>query len=223
MIKRNEKGQFIKGIHLTQKERKALSEIAKKKGFGKWMIGKKLSEEVKRKLSLLRKGKNNPFYGKHHTQEAIEKNRKAHLGLKGEKAYHWKGGKPKCIDCGKELASYYAKRCLQCEAKRRIGTKRTVETRKKLSEMKKGAKNNFWKGGISKENEKLRKSIEFRLWREAVFARDNWTCQKCEQKGGKLHPHHVQNFTDYPELRFALDNGITLCESVIKNFIKSLD
>lgn len=56
-----------------------------------------------------------------------------------------------------------------------------------------------------------RKRTEFRLWREAVFARDNWTCQKCGSRGDSLHPHHIRNFAEYPELRFAIDNGITLC------------
>lgn len=77
-----------------------------------------------------------------------------------------------------------------------------------------------WKGGISKENEIFRHSVEFRLWREAVFSRDNWTCQKYGIKGGKLHPHHIQNFSQYPELRFAIDNGVTLSEKAHKEFHK---
>ena len=63
-------------------------------------------------------------------------------------------------------------------------------------------------------------SIDFRLWREAVFARDNWICQKYGLRGGKLHPHHIQNFAQYPELRFAIDNGITLSEKAHKEFHK---
>lgn len=87
---------------------------------------------------------------------------------------------------------------------------RSQETRKKISESKKGEKSRFWKGGITSINENIRHGIDFRLWREAVFARDNWTCQKTGIKGGRLHPHHIQNFADFPELRFAIDNGITL-------------
>lgn len=94
----------------------------------------------------------------------------------------------------------------------------SYEHRKKLSESHKGEKSNFWKGGISNINDKIRKSIEFRLWREAVFARDNWTCQKTGIKGGNLHPHHIQNFSQYPELRFAIDNGITLSEKSHREF-----
>lgn len=93
-------------------------------------------------------------------------------------------------------------------------------TRQKIRISKMGNKNPSWKGGISSENERIRKSIEFRLWREAVFARDNYTCQKTEVKGGKLHPHHILNFAQYPKLRLAIDNGITLSEKAHKEFHK---
>ncbi len=69
-----------------------------------------------------------------------------------------------------------------------------------------------WKGGITPINEKIRKSIEHRLWRESVFARDNWTCQRCYKRGVKLEAHHIKEFADYPEVRFAIDNGETLCK-----------
>ena len=69
-----------------------------------------------------------------------------------------------------------------------------------------------WKGDVTSINRRIRTSIEYRLWREAVFARDNWTCQKCNIKGGELHAHHKKSFAEYPELRFAIDNGVTLCK-----------
>ena len=81
-------------------------------------------------------------------------------------------------------------------------------------------KNAAWKGGISAESERIRGGIEFRLWREAVFARDNWTCQKYGIRGCKLVAHHIKNFADYPELRFAIDNGITLSEKAHNEFHK---
>ncbi len=116
------------------------------------------------------------------------------------------------------------------------GYKRTEETNKKLKELAKtpqrikisiqnlpdnsGENHPNWKGGITPENLRIRKSVEFRLWREAVFARDSWTCQKCLVRGLKLHPHHILNFTEYPELRFAIDNGITFCEEHHREFHK---
>ena len=91
------------------------------------------------------------------------------------------------------------------------GRIKSVETRRKQSEALKGEKCYLWKGGISLENNKIRHSIEFRLWRESVFARDNWICQKCKIRGIKLHSHHIKNFSENKELRFLIDNGITFC------------
>lgn len=80
----------------------------------------------------------------------------------------------------------------------------------------KGKKSHFWKGGITKKNELLRKGLKFRLWREAVFKRDNWICHWCGIRGGKLHPHHIESFAKYLKLRFVLSNGLTLCEECHK-------
>lgn len=65
-----------------------------------------------------------------------------------------------------------------------------------------------------------RKLLEYKLWVEAVFKRDNYTCQKCGKKGCKLEAHHIFNWADYPELRYAIDNGITLCKKCHKEFHK---
>jgi 5-methylcytosine-specific restriction endonuclease McrA len=100
------------------------------------------------------------------------------------------------------------------------GRHHSEKSRRKNSDAHKGVKSSLWKGGISPENKRIRHTIEFRLWREAVFARDNWTCQKCKTKKIYLHPHHILGFANYPELRFAIDNGITLCENCHKNFHK---
>ena len=77
-----------------------------------------------------------------------------------------------------------------------------------------------WIDGRTPENKRIRQSIEYRLWRESVFARDNWICQKCKKQGGELHPHHIKGFARYPESRFAIDNGVTLCKECHKQFHK---
>ena len=97
------------------------------------------------------------------------------------------------------------------EKSSRFGKKHKIETRIKLSEKRKGSLNPSWKGGVTSENAKLREGIELRLWRESVFARDNWTCQKCGIRGWDLQAHHIKSFKFHPELRTAIDNGQTLC------------
>jgi hypothetical protein len=74
-----------------------------------------------------------------------------------------------------------------------------------------GPNNKCWKGGPNAELRQIRNSIEYKLWRDAVFQRDKFTCIWCGQVGGKLNADHIKRFRDYPELRFAIDNGRTLC------------
>ena len=75
-----------------------------------------------------------------------------------------------------------------------------------------------WRGGISDKNNIIRHSKEMKLWRKSVFERDNFTCQKYGVVGGKLRAHHMNNFSEFPELRFAIDNGVTLSETAHREF-----
>ena len=85
------------------------------------------------------------------------------------------------------------------------------EWRKKLG--RKGARNNLWKGGVSSINLKIRASQEYKLWREAIFKRDNYQCiWGGKEHGTRLEADHIKPFSLYPELRFAIDNGRTLCK-----------
>ena len=88
----------------------------------------------------------------------------------------------------------------------------TPEKRLRMANSHSKEKSHFWKGGLTENNRLIRGSTLFALWRESVFIRDDWTCQKTGTKGGKLHPHHIKNFAEFPELRFDLSNGITLSE-----------
>jgi len=93
-----------------------------------------------------------------------------------------------------------------------------LKVRKRLSAGQKGERGSNWKGGTSPINKTIRHGIEFRLWREAVFTRDDYTCQKCGARGVYLHPHHILNFAQHEELRFAIDNGITFCKDCHNDF-----
>lgn len=73
-----------------------------------------------------------------------------------------------------------------------------------------------WKGGVSEIYHQERKSEEYQRWRDIVFRRDNWTCQKCGYKGHEIVAHHIKNFGEYPELRYDVNNGITLCRACHK-------
>lgn len=119
-----------------------------------------------------------------------------------------------------------------------LGKKHSPETKKKISESHKGKKltqehidnliktrprgdkHSAWKGGITSEGTKIRRSTEGRLWIYSVFVRDSFTCQKCQQLGKTLNAHHILNFSTHPELRFAIDNGITFCKPCHKEFHK---
>lgn len=126
-----------------------------------------------------------PFKGKKHTPDTIEKLRMAHLG------------KPS----------------------NRKGIPRTVDERIKISQgvkssgkVRRGESNPRWDGGKSSEVVKAKASLDYRLWKEAVNARDNFTCQDC---GGTdlniIETHHIKPFAKFPDERYDVNNGITLC------------
>jgi hypothetical protein len=79
---------------------------------------------------------------------------------------------------------------------------------------KKGEKNVMWCGGKSYDRD--RKSFEYKQWRMSVFIRDNFTCQFCYQRGVRLEAHHIKPWAKYEELRFDINNGITLCKECHK-------
>lgn len=67
--------------------------------------------------------------------------------------------------------------------KNSLGFKHTEETKKRISEMYKGIGNPMY-GKINNKD--------------------------CE---GKLEAHHILSWKDYPELRYDINNGITLCHA----------
>jgi hypothetical protein len=98
---------------------------------------------------------------------------------------------------------------------------RSPEWREKIAFAKLGSKNPLygkkgilapqWKGGITPVNAAIRNSPQMAQWRLSVFERDDFTCQGCGIRGGKLHAHHILAFSRFPEHRFDVSNGLTLC------------
>lgn len=60
-------------------------------------------------------------------------------------------------------------------------------------------------------SQEMRGSQQYKDWRNSVFKRDTYTCQRCGKRGSDLQAHHIKTFANYPDLRFTVSNGITLC------------
>jgi predicted restriction endonuclease len=95
------------------------------------------------------------------------------------------------------------------------GMKHTEEWKRKNGERMTGDKHFNWKGGISKDVHSISEP-KYRKWRSDVFTRDNWTCRTCGEKGIYLEAHHIKSWSKFPELRYILDNGLTLCKECHK-------
>lgn len=161
--------------------------------------GFKMSPATKIKMSLVKRGKPSNMAGKKHSEESKEKMRKKHLG---------------------KLLSTETKKKMS-EVK--LGIKRgpmSEAHRLKLSKNHadfKGPKSPTWKGGVTPINRKIRNSLEYKIWRKAVFERDGYQCiWGGKEHGDKLNADHIKPFSLYPELRLAIDNGRTLCEACHK-------
>lgn len=91
----------------------------------------------------------------------------------------------------------------------------TEETKRKISLSR--------SRGLGTTNEKTRERIRFSLqFRPKVFKRDNYTCQECGANKCALQVDHIKSWSEYPELRFDMNNCRTLCDKChyLKTFRK---
>lgn len=160
-----------------------------------------LSDDHKKKISNSLKG------------HKLSKETKSKIGeknnIKMKKLWKDKNYRERMLKIKKDNKSY------EKSSKKLTGRKLSEEHRKKaiknLIMFGKGSKNPGWRGGIYPLHKRLRNTKEYRLWRIAVFERDNYTCVFCNKRGGNMEVDHIKPFSEYPELRFAIDNGRTLC------------
>lgn len=156
-------------------------------------VGKKFSLETKKKISLSKLGRKFPAISLAKKGHAVTPEARQKISQSLQGYIPWNKGK-------KDVYSESTKEKM-----------RKTRQSKEYRESRSGENHHNWKGGATPETKKIRNSLEMRLWREAVFKRDNWTCIWCFEKGRRLEADHIKRFADYPELRFAIDNGRTLC------------
>ena len=142
--------------------------------------------------------------------------RKKDPRIVGENHYLWKGGKPKCKECGAKLSTYKNKYilCADCYYK-----------------FARGKDSPNWMGGLTPMQHLIRGLLVYRNWRNDVFRKDNYTCQDCGARSGGgttvvLNADHIKPFAviirenkirTLDEAMQCLDlwlvaNGRTLCE-----------
>lgn len=161
---------MIKNRKFTIEHIKKLSEAHK---------GKKHLDEVKNKISISLKGKK--FTKEHMANlQGINKGKKMSKETRNKISLFNKGIKRPYV------------------SKKLKGKAITKSHRLKIGLSRRGSKSHFWKGGISPITKLIRSSNKYKEWRQAVFIRDNFICQRCD-KTGYLEVHHKKPFYKFIE------------------------
>jgi len=199
------KGVFIRSEETKRRLAERCREMCKNRPPSYGMLGKTLSPEARQKISEAVKRNHHRYWaGKTFSPEHRRK-----LSEAGE---------------GHDVSPETRTKISKANVVSHRGLKHSEEWKRHMSLTMRGRflgeQSPNWKGGVTPANKRIRKSPEYADWRKAVFTRDNWTCKKHGDKGGRLHPHHILNFSQHPSVRFDPDNGITLCEEAHRQFHK---
>lgn len=174
------------------------------KGFTPWNKGIPMREESKKKLSEANKGKPSPNKGKKMSEKQRLWMIEAFKGQHRSPETEFKKGQ----NSGDKNPA----------KKPGVGEKISKAKKGKPHLNQRRENHPNWGGDETLEHERIRRRIEYKIWRQTIFLRDNWTCQKCKTKGSELNVHHIFNFADFSDLRISIDNGITLCKNCHKTF-----
>jgi hypothetical protein len=167
-----------------------------KKGCVPWTKGRTLSDEHRANI-----GKGN--LGRQHTEEEKAKMCIAQK-LRFQKTPVWNKGKKMSPEA------------IENNRKAQTGRKQTIETRLKRSRKWLKENNPNYIDGRTRLGCRHPQDMKLAIWRESVFVRDDYTCQVCFVRGGYLEAHHIKSWSKYPELRYELSNGQTLCKKCHK-------
>jgi hypothetical protein len=155
-----------------------------------------------------------------------EEHRKINLGRKHpNRKKYFRGVSVRykvCEFCKKEFLCNYKnfqrnKFCSRsCASKSHPGGKLGIPSSEKQKQMmreKVGEKHPRWIKDRTEalEKKRIRNVFEVKEWRTSVFHRDDFVCQECGVRGGKLEAHHIKPWRLFRELRHEVNNGITLC------------
>lgn len=95
----------------------------------------------------------------------------------------------------------------------KIGNKNGIGNKSTLGMT--GPKSNSWKNDRSQivgRHERKFHSNEYKSWRKSVCNRDDWKCQMSDFNcKGRLEVHHILGWKQNPDVRYEVNNGITLC------------
>lgn len=108
--------------------------------------------------------------------------------------------KQTCVVCGRSFKGYKKTCSTECRNTRR-------------GQMQRGDKSHRWRGGKTELARRLRNEKSYAEWRTKVFQRDDYICQLCHNRGGKLAAHHIKLFSTHRHLSLVVENGVTLCWS----------
>lgn len=59
-----------------------------------------------------------------------------------------------------------------------------------------------------------RRTSAYFFWRKSVWLRDSYACKIANPDcAGRIEAHHILGWAEHPELRYEINNGITLCHA----------